>query len=201
MTPPAEPFGLFASAHFRVRELQRAEVPALQALFDANPEYFLTVNGRRPTPDEARIEFDETPPEHLSYTRRWFCGIFGADDRLEGVAIVLSDLSAPGVWHLALFLLATRLHGSGAAAEVYAALQSWVARSGARWLRLGVVQGNSRAERFWQSRGFRELRLRTDVDTGGRINTIRVLVKPLGDEPLDDYLALVPRDRPGSTLP
>jgi GNAT superfamily N-acetyltransferase len=192
---------LFEAADCSARELGPAEVPLLQALFDANPAYFLTVNGRRPHADEAQTEFDELPPPHLGFTRRWFAGLFHRDRGLEGIAIVVSDLSAPGVWHLALFLLATARHGHGEAPALFAALEAWAARHGASWLRLGVVQGNARAERFWARRGFTEVRVRAGVDTGGRINTVRVLVKPLAGGTLAAYLDAVPRDRPGSTLP
>jgi hypothetical protein len=63
------------------------------------------------------------------------------------------------------------------------------------------VRGNARAERFWEGRGFRETRVRRGVDTGGRVNDVRVMVKALGDGLLAAYLDLVPRDRPDSPLP
>nr|MCU0814782.1 GNAT family acetyltransferase [Burkholderiaceae bacterium] len=85
--------------------------------------------------------------------------------------------------------------------ELYAALEGWTAREGARWLRLGVVAGNVRAERFWAARGFAEVRVREGVDTGRRLNDVRVLVKPLAGDDAATYLGLVPRDRPDSTLP
>jgi GNAT superfamily N-acetyltransferase len=197
----APPGLLFESAGWHARELCAAEVPRLQALFDANPEYFVTVNGRLPNPDEAQVEFDELPPPYLSFTRRWFAGLFDPTGDLAGVAIVVSDLGAEGVWHLALFLVATPLHGQGVAGRLHAALECWVARSGARWLRLGVVEGNARAERFWARRGYVEVRRRLGVDTGGLINDIRVLVKPLADGDVAEYLERVPRDLPDSTLP
>jgi GNAT superfamily N-acetyltransferase len=197
---PAAP--LFAAAGFHARKLQAHEVPRLQALFEANPEYFMAVNGRAPSPDEAQVEFDELPPPHLSYSRRWFAGLFDdASGELAGVAIVVSDLAAAGAWHIALFLLATRWHGRGVARALYEALEHWAARAGARWMRLGVVAGNARAEAFWARQGFVEVRKRLGVDTGGLINDVRVLVKPLGALRLEDYLERVPRDRPGSTLP
>jgi GNAT superfamily N-acetyltransferase len=192
---------LFASARFAARELVEADVPGLQALFDANPGYFVTVNGRQPGPDAARIEFDDRPPPHLPWTRRWFLGLFDGAGAMVGVADVVSDLSAPGVWHLALFLVATPLHGTGAAQELYAALEGWIAGSGACWLRLGVVRGNARAERFWEGRGFRETRVRRGVDTGGRVNDVRVMVKALAGGTLADYRDRVARDRPDSPLP
>jgi hypothetical protein len=199
---------LFRSAHLAARELAAHEVPRLQALFDANPLYFQAVNGRLPTPDEAQQEFDELPPPHLPFTRRWCLGLYGfereedgAGQPLQGVAVVVQDLCAPGVWHVALYLVATALHGSGAASDTYRGMEAWMRRGGACWLRLGVVAGNARAERFWQTQGFAEVRRREGIDTGGRVNDLRVLAKPLGSGTLADYLALMPRDRPGSALP
>ncbi|WP_284617818.1 GNAT family N-acetyltransferase [Aquabacterium humicola] len=192
---------LFEAAGLQARELQPADVPRLQALFDANPDYFRIVNHRDALPDEAQQEFDERPPPSMSYTRHWCAGLFDADDRLQGVVVVVSDLMAPGVWHLTLMLLATALHGRGIARAVFDAIESWAVVQGARWLRLGVVAGNGRAERFWQRCGFTEVCLRRDVDTGGRLNTLRVMVKPLGADGIAPYLALVARDRPEAPLP
>ncbi len=192
---------LFSSPELRARELAAHDVPLLQALFDANPAYFQVVNGRPADPDEARREYDEDPPAHLTWTRRWFLGLFDADGTLAGVAILVSDLCAPRVWHLALYLLATRHHGAGVAQRTYDALQAWVRDQGAQWLRLGVVLANVRARRFWQRQGFIDLRLRLGVDTGGRVNDIVTCCKPLAGGSIDDYLTRVPRDAPGSTLP
>lgn len=192
---------LFTTDALTVRELQTADVPALQALFDANPLYFRTINGRDALPDEAQTEFDELPPPHLSHGRRWIAGVYDRAGGLAGVVVVLSDFCTAGVWHLSLFLLATRLHGQGLAGALHQALQAWAQRQGARWLRLGVIVGNARAERFWERMGYVEVRRRLGIDTGGRRNDSRVMVKPLGPDGIDSYLARVPRDRPDSTLP
>jgi GNAT superfamily N-acetyltransferase len=189
---------LFESAGLYGRQLAVREIPLLQALFEANPEYFLSVNGRLANRDEAQTVFDELPPPHLSFTRRWVVGLFDRSHDLVGVAVVVSDLGAAGVGHIALFLLATRLHGQGVASPIYAALESWLLKDGANWLRLVVVQGNRKAERFWSKHGFREARSRIGVDTGGRVNDVSVLVKPLGEAQIAEYLQLVPRDRPDS---
>lgn len=191
----------FQTSRHRARELAADDLPCVQALFEANPAYFELVSSAPPRADEARQEFDDLPPEHLSYGRRWFLGFFADGDLLQGVAIVLRDLGAPGVWHIALFLWDSALHGSGAAAESHAALQAWAEAQGARWLRLGVVIGNTRAERFWHGQGYRRVRHRSGVPAGERTNTVSVLVKALQQQPLHEYLALVPRDHPDSTLP
>jgi len=75
-------------------------------------------------------------------------------------------------------------------------LERWAIASGAAWLRLGVIAGNDRAERFWESAGFVEVRRREGIAMGRKVNTVRVMVKPLAGGAVPDYLAQVSRDRP-----
>ncbi len=112
------------------------------------------------------------------------------------MANIVSDLLAPSVWHIGLFVIATSQHGTGLAQALYGELEAWAASDGAKWLRLGVVQGNSRAERFWEALGYIEVRTRHGVEMGKLTNTLRVLFKPLSGGTLEQYLSLVQRDRP-----
>ena len=112
------------------------------------------------------------------------------------VANVVSDLLAIGVWHIGLFLVATRLHGTGVAHALHRGLEAWTRGEGAQWLRLGVVAGNARAERFWLGLSYVEVRVRPGMEMGLRTQTVRVLARPLAGGAWDDYFALVPRDRP-----
>ena len=192
---------LFRDAHCCARELHDDDIATLQAFFEANPEYFLAVNGAPPRADEARQEFDDRPPPGMPYRSVHVIGVFDAADHLAAVASVLTDLLAEHVGHIGLFIVATSLHGSGRASAIYAGLESWMRDGGAQWIRLGVVAGNARAERFWAKVGFAEVRRRTSVQTGTLTSTVRVLVKSLGERGLDDYLSRVERDRPDSTLP
>lgn len=192
---------MFSSARYQARELGAAEVLRIQQFFEANPEYFLTVKGRPPSDHEAQAEFDDFPPAHIGFSKRWFAGLFAADGEMIGVAVIVADLVAAHVWHIALFVIARRLHRRGIGSEIFAALEAWARQSGARWLRLGVVADNNPAERFWRKHGFLEVRRRMGVETGGQLANVRVLIKPLTDATPADYLALVPRDAPDSNLP
>jgi len=172
------------------------DLPALQRFFEENPEYQLLVEGEPPGPGAAQKAFDARPPADWPLRKKWNVGFRDAEGHLIGVADLLEDLFAPGVWHLGLFIVATRLHGGGTAQPLYEALESWLrARNGA-WIRLGVVIGNARAERFWEKCGYREVRKRLGVPYGRKMNDLRVMVKPLAGGRLSDYLAAVARDRP-----
>ena len=168
----------------------------LQEFFDANPAYFMAVTGEPAGPDEARTEIADQPPEGWSFTRKWLIGYVDEVDKLAAMASVISDMLVVGVWHIGLFVVATNRHGSGEAQQLHQSLQEWAVSHGARWLRLGVVQGNTRAERFWASLGYAQTRTREGIEMGERVNTIRVMVKPVAGGTVNEYLSLVQRDRP-----
>jgi len=185
---------LFDAGIARAVVLDDDDIPRLQRFFECNPDYFRSVNGEMPAADEAYRELHSTLPDGWSFSwQRSIAFVDGRDD-VVAVASVVADLLASGVWHIGLFIVATPLHGTGAARSLYEALERFAATSGARWLRLGVVVGNARAEHFWIRCGFIDVRLRAGVPMGARVNDVRVMVKPLTGEALADYRALVPRD-------
>jgi len=190
-TLPASPIdGLHAI------ELSAGDAPLLQRLFDANPAYFLAVQGEPAAADQARAELAETPPPDVPWSRVWQIGFVEPSGRLAAFAGIVADLFAADVCHIGLFMVDTARQGNGQAQRLYAALESWARDHGALWMRLGVVVGNTRAERFWSRCGFRPVRLREGYVIGRQTNVVAVLVKPLGDRTLEDYLARVARDRP-----
>jgi len=196
--PPRPPVSLpsTAVAGLATRELGVADAPLLQRFFDDNAAYFMAVQGEPAGPSEARDEIASLPPAGWPFTRKWLVGYVEAGGRLAAVAHVVTDLFVPGVWHIGLFIVASSRHGSGDAQALIGELEAWARDSGAEWMRLGVVEGNLRAERFWAARAYLPLRTRGGVVMGARTNVIRTMVKPLaGGEPAS-YLGLVERDRP-----
>jgi GNAT superfamily N-acetyltransferase len=193
-TDPALPPSPIAGV--RVVELGAGSERLLQEFFDANPGYFLIIQGEPAGPSEAHEEIHGELPAGWNFTRKWVLGYVDASDRLIALANLVSDIIAPGVWNVSTFMVATEHHGTGAAQRLYRSLEHWARANGAKWLRLGVVQGNARGERFWESAGFVQTRLREGMPFGKQTNTLRVMFKPLDGGTLEEYLSLVPRDRP-----
>jgi GNAT superfamily N-acetyltransferase len=171
---------------------------ALQEFFEANPLYFLAVHGAPAQPDEAHEEIFEELPAGWPFTQKFVFGYQDERGQLAAMANVVSDLLATGVWHVATFIVETERHGTGDAQAIYESLEGWALRNGARWMRLGVVQGHARAESFWVRQGYLRVAEREGVVIGLRTNVIRVMAKPLFGQPLSEYYALVERDRPPS---
>lgn len=192
--------GLFTAGSLRAVTLVEADLPELQRFFEANPLYFETVNGAPARPDEAAREFHDRPPASMPCGAVRMLGLRDEAGELVAMASVLENLLAPAVWHIGLFIVATRLHGSGAAAAFHRGLQAWAMSRGARWMRLGVVCGNTPAERFWQKAGYVELRQRDGARIGDLTQRLSVRVKPLAEGDADaeiaEYLRRVDRDRP-----
>ena len=181
-------------------ELSSQHVPALARFFAANPAYFLAVQGEPARPDDAREEIEEAVPEGIPHTKKWVIGHVRANGEIAALANLVSDIFAPTVWNVSTFIVETARHGSGDARRLYDSVEAWTIQSGARWLRLGVVIGHARAERFWAALGYVETRVRSGYQIGDQINELRVMVKPLAGGSVDEYLALVARDRPEPVL-
>lgn len=177
-------------------ELGMADLEELQRVHAACPAYYEVALGGPPGPEAARETLTRLPPPEFPFTRKWTIGFRDGGDGFVAMADVIEDLLAPRVWHVGLFLVPEPLHGTGLARRAYGALERWMESRGAQWLRLGVIEGNARAERFWRSFGYGETRRRQAVAMGRRSNTIIVMAKPLAGGTLADYLVLVARDRP-----
>lgn len=182
----------------RTVELTIERAALLQTFFDENPAYFLATSGEPAGPREAVDEIAGEVPADMPFTRKWVVGYLDADGSLVAMANVIAGLLAASIHHIGTFIVATRLHGTGQTQLLYRGLERWAVADGAAWLRLGVVKGHVRAERFWASRNFVPVRERPGIAMGRRVVTIRNMVKPQADGSLAEYFALVPRDRPAS---
>jgi len=185
----------FACGTFTAREVTPAQLPELQRFYEANPRYFVLADGAPPGPASARESLHGLPPMEWPFTRKLLVAFRSPEGAIVGVADVIADLFSKGVWHLGFFMVDDRLHGSGVPHALYAHLEAWMRAQGARWLRLGVVRGNGRAERFWEKVGYADVLERRDYPQGNKRHTLRVMAKPLAGGSLDEYRALVPRDR------
>ena len=122
MSPTCLPRSPISS--LRAVELTADDVPLLQRFFEANPEYFLAVQGEPAGPNEAHDEIHDELPEGWRYTKKWLIGFVDAGGALVAMANLVSDIFAPGVWNISLFMLATSRHGSGDAQALYRGLEA-----------------------------------------------------------------------------
>jgi GNAT superfamily N-acetyltransferase len=191
--PPSLPVSPIQDVH--TVELTADRAPLLQRFFEENPAYFLATSGELAGPQEGLEEIISELPVGMSFTKKWVVGYVGTNGALIAMANVITDLLATSIFHIGTFIVATERHGSGEAQVLHHGLEEWALANGAAWLRLGVVQGNVRAERFWATQGYIPVRERPGIEMGKRVVTVRNMVKPLSGGCLEEYFALAPRDR------
>lgn len=179
-----------------VTDLSVSGEQVLREFFDENPLYFLSVHGEPALPGEAHEEIYGELPVGWAYKHKYVFGYQDSNGKLAAMANVISDLLAMGVWHVGTFIVATDRHGTGQAQALYDSIEKWCHTAGARWMRLGVVEGNARAEAFWGRCGYMQVAKREGIVMGQKTNTIRVMAKPLCGQSTNEYYGLVERDRP-----
>ena len=188
---------VIAGGRWLAVEIGPADAPALQAFYDANPFYSEMAQGRPWRSEAALQELTDRPPADWPQgaSRHWAV-LERASGRWLAYVAFVEDLLAEHVWHGAFFLVATAEHGTGFAAELYAAWESHARAGGARWLRLGVMTTNARGVAFWKRRGYVEVKQKEQVTDGEWKHRMSVQVKPVGDATIEEYLEKVARDRP-----
>ena len=179
----------------QVVELGDRDEAELQRFFERAPDYFIAVNGEPATATEAHEELQGLLPAGWACSRMYWLGYRDLENQLVSVVNIAADLLAVGVWHIGLLLVDARLHGTGLAQRLHADLEAWAAGNGAQWLRLTVVIGNAKAERFWPKLGYVQVRTREGITMGRQVNSVSIQVKALTGGQVGDYLALVPRDQ------
>jgi GNAT superfamily N-acetyltransferase len=142
---------------FDVRPLLASDVPALEVLFDEDPEYF-EINGRRFSVEEMRTAL----PPGLGFDDK-FTFVLERDGRLEGLIDFVRGFPEPHVWYLGFIFLSLRARGGGTGRRCLHALYDWVRAQGGTVIRLGVVEPNLKARHLYATEGF-EFEAMREVD-------------------------------------
>ncbi len=171
--PGAESF--FEGDALTARYLNVADASALQALFEACPDYYLLGTGGPPTPNAADEMYVELPPGK-TLDDKFLLGLFDDAGCLHGVIDLIRDFPDTGRWYLGLFLLRPTWRSQGLGARVHEALLGWVRALGAQTLRLGVVERNWAAGRFWSRLGYQPIAT-THTVVGTQDNQVIVMAR------------------------
>ena len=157
-----------------VRRFEDRDVPPLQALFDLDPEFFHAINGRDIPVAEIRTAL---PPGRAVDDKFFFALV--KDDRVAGMIDIIRGYPEPATWFLGFLYLAKDARGKGAGRSALQALYGWVRTQGGSALRLGVVEGNTRARWLYATEGFVYKGVREPDPAVNRVRRTLVLERPL----------------------
>ncbi len=154
------------------------DMHALQALLERSADYFYLVEGQPPKPDDAIILSKECPPG-WSTENKFLVGINDQNGRLIAVIEGLRGYPAEGIFWIGLMLVDPAQRGQGLGTQLMAEFEDWARRQGANQIRLGVVEENTKALKFWQRLGFEHYSSSEPVTFGQKVHVILSMQKKI----------------------
>lgn len=139
----------------RIRLLKAEDEPALQELCRSCRDYCKMVTGREPRVSDAkRILIDL--PSGKTKEDKFVYGIFKADGQLIGVMDIVRDYHDTGEWTIGLLMIRPDQRDKGFGRRMHAFARNLLIKEGGLILRIGVLEENERAWKFWRELGYVE---------------------------------------------
>ncbi len=144
---------LFSCGDETALEITPEDMPALQALLERAADYYHLVENRPPGPDAALTLVNDGPPG-WGRENKILIGIFGNDGTLAAVLEGMRHYPRDFIYWIGLLLVDPARRGQGLGERIMTEFEGWARSQGARQIRLGVVDVNEKAMRFWRRIGF-----------------------------------------------
>ncbi len=149
-------------------------------IFLSNSAYFMMMNGKAPGRETLKAALRERPEEVLAQDKHFCLVMAETDGTMQPAAVVdwLDDFPKKGTRYLGLFMTDAPLHGTGESFEILTWILKGFQREWVSQVRLGVLEANERALRFWAKAGFLPIKT-VEHGQGLLSHRIRVLEKQL----------------------
>lgn len=141
----------FSTPRLEARPAAPDDLPALQEVLAAAPEYHELTDGAPAGPSAAA---DLLADAEADADRQLLILWPSSGGAAAGIVDVQLHWPEPGAAHVRLLLLRETLHGRGLGREAAAGLEEALRQDGFRALRLSVTGDNDGARAFWERIGF-----------------------------------------------
>jgi len=116
-------------------------------------------------------------PQNKSFEDKFLLGIYKSND-LIGIIDIIRDYPTISEWTIGLLLLEPKERGRGLDTAIHEALDKWAKSFGAKRFRIGVIDYNDRAFKFWLNLGYvKEKEINVDIVSKNQL--VNVMVKEL----------------------
>lgn len=150
--------------NFKTRLIDLDDKSSLQDLHNRCNDYSLIVNGKIPE-DEAEKTLTGLPSAK-SKDDKYVIGVFGEEAELVAALDLIKDYPEEKVWWIGLLMIDPDMRGHGLGRIIFNALKEWITQFNVEEIRLGVVERNEKAIKFWTKLGFSIIEKRPPVKFG-----------------------------------
>lgn len=159
--------------HSRILDLEDKEI--VYNLMQKCNDYFEMLNGYSVTLEDVENIYSELPNTH-NYQDKFLIGVFSENKDLIGIVDFLRDYPFRDSWCLGLMLLDPKFRSQGLGKKVYDDLEEWAVDLGAKVIRIGVLDQNKQAIKFWSILGFKEIETK-EIKYGNFISNVIVMIR------------------------
>ena len=147
------------------------------SVYMSNSAYFNLSGGNDPSM-ETLIESLNALPKKSSYEDKVFEIIY-LDSEPIGIVDIINSYPEMSTSFIGLFIIDANLHGRGLGKCVFSKLQNRLKQEGAKVIKLGVLDNNEQAFKFWKKNGFKILEKKTEKNQKGDYWTFYLMAKEI----------------------
>ncbi|MBE7720685.1 MAG: GNAT family N-acetyltransferase [Lacrimispora celerecrescens] len=158
---------------YNIRLLSGDDETDLQDLCQRCSDYFELIEGRPPEKDAANSILFDLPPGKEPKDKYVF-GIYKEKGALIGVIDIVKDYKVPGEWIIGLLMIDQKERAKRLGRTLHDLIKTWVSQEHGAALRIGVVEENKGAYKFWEKMGYAELD-RVKKNYGNKDQTVIIM--------------------------
>ena len=144
-----------SNCEYVVKRLSSVDESDVQALCERCSDFSNLIEGRLPEKDAGHdILFGLPPDKELE--DKFVFGVYTENNYLIAVIDLIKDYKNPGEWTMGLMMIDPNERGKGLGKILNDYVKTWVSESQGKLLRIGVVEENYRAYKFWREVGYEE---------------------------------------------
>lgn len=169
---------LFSVPDHRISYLRSEDIPVIQHFLEQCNDFNILITGLPVSSNDSNdLLLDH--PKGVPLKNKLTIEIYNADNQLIAISDTIRDYPEPGIWWIGLLLILPIHRNKGLGSLVYKSMESWINRSGASDIMLGVIEENIPGKLFWTEMGFTEIQRRPKKKFGIKDHVVIVMKKHL----------------------
>jgi RimJ/RimL family protein N-acetyltransferase len=141
---------------YKIERLLKENNNIVARLCEKCSDYYMLSGGDLPSKEDIDTMFTDLPP-NKNLEDKFLLGVYESDE-LVGMVDIIKNFPTIGEWSLGLMLIDPDKRGSGLGEIIHKTLIGWAKDLGAKTFRIGVIENNQKAFKFWSNLGYTKIK-------------------------------------------